>query len=106
MPLYYARDERLGYSPEWVQLCKRSMASVLPPFNSERVLARLSAGLLCSGGEAGPRHGGRDFHVARELGEWKEKVRAAWPGVTLKAVQTRPRESPSTSASRSRSRSG
>ena len=38
VPLYYARDERLGYSPEWVQLCKRSMASVLPAFNSERVL--------------------------------------------------------------------
>ena len=38
IPLYYARDLKLGFSPEWVALCKRSMASILPVFNSERVL--------------------------------------------------------------------
>jgi starch phosphorylase len=28
------------------------------------------------------------FQVARELGQWKEKVRAAWPGVALKLAST------------------
>jgi starch phosphorylase len=88
VPLYYARDERLGYSPEWVALCKRSMASVLPAFNSERVLrdylreyygpaARQSRAIAADG-----------FRAARELAEWKAKVRGAWPGVVLKLLGT------------------
>ena len=59
VPLYYARDEGLGYSPEWVQLCKRSMASVLPAFNSERVLRDYLQRLLCAGGSPRPCLGGR-----------------------------------------------
>ena len=59
VPLYYARDERLGYSPEWVQLCKRSMASVLPAFNSERVLRDYLQRVLRAGRAPRPRAGGR-----------------------------------------------
>ena len=87
VPLYYARDERLGYSPEWVQVCKRSMASVLRAFNSERVRARLLAGLLRSGRAAGPRHGGRRTSRSRaSSGNGRKRCRAAWPGVTLKLL--------------------
>ncbi len=58
IPLYYARDEKLGFSPDWVALCKRSMASILPAFNNERVLRDYAAVVLRSGGEARPRGGG------------------------------------------------
>jgi starch phosphorylase len=86
LPLYYARDERLGYSPEWVQLCKRSMASVLPAFNSERVLGDYLRGFYAPAARHGRALAADDFKVARELGVWKEKVRAAWPGVSLKLL--------------------
>src|SRR5690606_7391742 len=83
IPLYYARDPKLGYSPGWVDKCKRSMASVLPRFNSVRVLhdyARLFYG-------PASKHGRRvredDFRGARELAEWKTRVRGRWPGVRL-----------------------
>ena len=88
VPMYYARDESLGYSPEWVKLCKRSMASVLPAFNSERVLHDYLRDFYAPAARQGRVMAAEGFQVARELGQWKEKVRAAWPGVALKLLST------------------
>ena len=90
IPLYYARDPKLGYSPGWVEKCKRSMASVLPRFNSHRVLhdyARLFYGPAAAHGR---RIRENDFRGARELAEWKTRVRGRWPGVQLQPVETVP----------------
>jgi starch phosphorylase len=84
--LYYARDPKLGYSPEWVRLCKRSMASVLPAFNSERVLRDYLRDFYAPAARHYRVMARDEFRVARDLGEWKEKVRAAWPGVSLKLL--------------------
>jgi starch phosphorylase len=86
VPLYYAREERLGYSPEWVRLCKRSMASVMPAFNSERVLRDYLQEFYAPAARHGRALAAENFKAARELGGWKEKVRAAWPGVALKLL--------------------
>jgi glycogen phosphorylase len=86
VPLYYARDEGLGYSPEWVRVCKRSMASVLPAFNSERVLRDYLHDFYAPAARQGRVLAADGFKIARELGSWKEKVRAAWPGVSLKLL--------------------
>ncbi|HVY67054.1 MAG TPA: alpha-glucan family phosphorylase [Gammaproteobacteria bacterium] len=92
VPLYYARDEKLGYSPEWVRLCKRSMASVLPAFNSERVLRDYLQGFYAPAAHQGRIAAADDFKVARDLGAWKTRARAAWPGVALKMVSRAPAE--------------
>jgi starch phosphorylase len=86
LPLYYARDEHSGYSPEWVKICKRSMASVLPAFNSERVLCDYLHDFYGPAARQGRSLAAGEFAAARELGAWKEKVRAAWPGVALKLL--------------------
>ncbi|HUQ53533.1 MAG TPA: hypothetical protein VM692_15005, partial [Gammaproteobacteria bacterium] len=88
LPLYYARDAKLGYSPEWVRLCKRSMASVLPAFNSERVLRDYLHDFYAPAARQGRAMAVEGFQAARELGAWKEKVRAAWPGVALKLLNS------------------
>jgi glycogen phosphorylase len=88
VPLYYARDAHSGYSSEWVQLCKRSMASVLPAFNSERVLRDYLRDFYAPAARHGRALAADGFKAARELGSWKEKVRAAWPGVSLKMQGT------------------
>ena len=88
--LYYDRDPKLGYSPGWVEKCKRSMSSVLPRFNSQRVLhdyARLFYGPAARHG----REVAADEHrIARDLADWKARVRARWPGVQLQAVLAGP----------------
>ena len=87
VPLYYARDERLGYSPEWVQLCKRSMASVLPAFNSERVLRDYLREFYVPAARQGRVMAADELQASlASSGQWKEKVRAAWPGVALKLL--------------------
>jgi starch phosphorylase len=85
LPLYYARDEQLGYSREWVQLCKRSMASILPAFNSERVLRDYVRSFYVPAAEQGKALAADGYRIARDLALWKEKVRAAWPGVEIAA---------------------
>jgi starch phosphorylase len=92
IPLYYARDEKLGYSPEWVALCKRSMASILPAFNSERVLRDYLQSFYAPAARQGRALAADDFTVARELAAWKAKVRAAWPGVELRRAGVAPTE--------------
>jgi glycogen phosphorylase len=88
IPLYYARDPQRGFSPGWVALCKRSMASILPAFNNERVLHDYLQLYYVPAANQGRKAAADDFRVARELAAWKAKVRAAWPGVELKPVRS------------------
>jgi starch phosphorylase len=92
IPLYYARDERKGFSPEWVAFCKRSMATILPHFNSERVLRDYVQNFYAPAAKHGRVLAADDFRIARELADWKARVAAAWPGITAKTVMTAPRE--------------
>jgi starch phosphorylase len=64
------------------------MASVLPAFNSERVLRDYLRDFYAPAARQGRAMAADGFAVARELGQWKEKVRAAWPGVSLKLLGT------------------
>lgn len=94
IPLYYARDERLGYSPGWVKLCKRSMASVLPAFNSERVLRDYVSGFYAPAAAHGRALADEAYRGARDLGEWKAKIRSAWSGVAISLAAMPPAEVP------------
>ncbi|MBL8202287.1 MAG: alpha-glucan family phosphorylase [Chromatiales bacterium] len=88
IPLYYARDERLGYSPGWVRKCKRSMATILPRFNMNRVVHDYAALYYGPAARRGQHLAMDGYAVARDLAQWKQQVRAAWPGVTLRLVNT------------------
>jgi starch phosphorylase len=83
IPMYYRRGPG-GYSPEWIRLAKRSMASILPRFNAARMLNEYVARLYLPASKQGRRYSERGFQRAREVAEWKARVRAAWPGVSLR----------------------
>jgi len=83
IPLYYDRDERLGYSPGWVRKCKRSMATILPRFNMYRVVHDYAALFYGPAARRGEQLAAEGFAPARQLAGWKQRVRAAWPGVAL-----------------------
>jgi starch phosphorylase len=85
IPLYHARGKH-GYSPAWVQTCKRSMGSILPRFNMCRVLNEYAATLYLPAARQCKKLCGDDYQVARELAEWKRRVAAAWPGVSLRRL--------------------
>jgi starch phosphorylase len=84
IPLYYNRDDKLGYSPGWVTVCKRSMASILPHFNSSRLLHDYACCFYGPAAAHGRSIAANGLLPARELGEWKARVRGAWAGVSLR----------------------
>lgn len=86
IPLYYARDERLGYSPGWVSKCKRSMATILPHFNMNRVVHDYAVLYYGPAARRGRQLAAGAFSGAVNLAQWKERARTAWPGVELRLV--------------------
>jgi starch phosphorylase len=83
LPLFYARDQSLGLSPGWVERCKRSMVSVLPHFNSDRVMHDYATMFYGPAVQRGRRAAADNHAVARDLAEWKNKIRREWPAVRL-----------------------
>ena len=86
VPLYYAKNSK-GYSPEWVQYIKRSIAHIAPHFTMKRMIedyihrfyekeAKRTKALLAN-----------DYAEAKEIVAWKEKVAAAWDGVRVLEVK-------------------
>jgi starch phosphorylase len=85
IPLYYKR-ESCGYSPEWVKLAKRSIASLLPRFNSARMVGEYVANCYLPAAQQGRRYAENQFEAARSIAAWKAQVRQAWPGVAIRRL--------------------
>ena len=89
VPLYYARGP-MGYSPGWVALAKRSIASIMPQFNSTRMFNEYVTKFYLPAARHCRRFHETEYAQARALAAWKAKVRAAWEGVVLKLVAPPP----------------
>jgi starch phosphorylase len=94
IPLYYRREEKLGYSPGWVSVCKRSMASVLPYFNSYRLLHDYACCFYGPAAAQGRLLAADDWTEAREIAAWKARIRGAWGGISLRLVSAVPEHVP------------
>jgi starch phosphorylase len=87
IPMYYNRGTQ-GYSPEWIRMAKRSIASILPRFNAERMVDEYVTKFYLPAAEQWRRFSAEGFQGARRLADWKGKVRAEWPRVTLRRLDT------------------
>lgn len=87
IPLYYARGS-MGYSPQWIQMAKRSMATILPRFSAARMVSEYLAKFYFPAAKQGRRYSEGNFRAAAELAGWKQRVRAAWPGIVARRLDT------------------
>jgi starch phosphorylase len=85
IPLYY-RKANGGLSPEWVQIAKRSMASLLPRYDAARMLGEYVAKYYLPAARQGHRYSENGSEAAKSVAAWKAKVRAAWPGVVARRL--------------------
>jgi starch phosphorylase len=85
IPLYYARGSQ-GFSPELVRHAKRSIATLLPRFNTSRMLDEYVAKLYLPAAQQGRRYAEAGFAAARTVAEWKARVRASWPKVAIRRL--------------------
>jgi len=82
IPLYYAKNTK-GYSPEWIQVIKNSIAQITPRFTTKRMIddyiskfytkLALRSNLLKS----------NDFAKAKEIAAWKEKIAEGWDRIQI-----------------------
>ena len=93
VPQYYAREEG-GVPSAWVRSSKHAMMSVIPRFNMRRVLFDYTQGLYQPAAAQYRRLSADGFTGARELAEWKQRVRQAWPRIGLKLLTDAARDLP------------
>jgi len=89
VPLYYRRENGGGagsYSPEWVAMAKRSMASLLPRYDASRMLAEYVSKFYLPAARQGERYAERNYEAAKAVAAWKARVRSAWPGVSARRL--------------------
>jgi starch phosphorylase len=90
VPLYYSRGANGAFSPQWVHMAKRSMASLLPVYDASRMLGEYVARYYLPASRQGHRYEAANFSPARALATWKAKVRTAWDGVNARRIDTPP----------------
>jgi glycogen phosphorylase len=83
IPLYYQRGEA-GFSPEWIQMAKRSIMTLLPVYNSERMVGEYLERFYIQGAQRGHDFVRDNYAAAKDLAAWKKRVRSAWHGVQLR----------------------
>ncbi|MBW4933200.1 alpha-glucan family phosphorylase [Marinobacter sp. F4206] len=82
IPLYYNRASQ-GYSKGWVKRSKASMKTITPRFNSQRMVMDYVERYYSRASVQGNKMLANDAAIARDVGAWKQRVRDAWPGVSL-----------------------
>jgi starch phosphorylase len=85
IPAYYNRN-KMGYSPEWVKMSKASIATLLPRFNSSRMVSEYVMHAYQPATRQYRKYCDNKFEGARKISAWKEAVRKAWPGVTIRSL--------------------
>lgn len=85
VPLYYERGP-MGYSPGWLQMAKHSIASLLPRFNSTRMLNEYVAKFYTSAASQLRRYTEDNYSGARAVATWKARVRVAWNQVSVRRL--------------------
>ncbi|NTV11810.1 MAG: glycosyltransferase family 1 protein, partial [Zoogloea sp.] len=72
IPTYY-RTGPMGYSPQWVAMSKRSIATISPRFNVIRMVSEYVRKFYAQAANHGRRYAGGGFEIAREVAEWKSR---------------------------------
>lgn len=87
IPLYYKRNGH-GFSEGWVQKSKASMKSILPRYNSQRMVMDYVREYYGPASRQCAKLKQDDAAGAKELAQWKNKVFAAWPKVRVRRVDS------------------
>jgi len=85
VPSYYNRDGH-GYSEEWIHMSKASMKSLMPRYNSQRMVMDYVKFFYSPASKQCPLIKGDHHHLADELAKWKNHIKACWDGVSIRRL--------------------
>ncbi|CAM3877401.1 glycosyltransferase family 1 protein [Nocardiopsis rhodophaea] len=92
-PLFYDRDEE-GLPNRWLEMVKHTLVSLGPKVLATRMVQEYVTHLYQGAADSSRRLLREDMNGARELAEWKRRVRKAWPGVRIEHVEVVGMEDP------------
>lgn len=87
IPLYFDRDHR-HISPGWIDLAKASMRTIIPRFNSVRMLRDYITKMYAPARDQFLRLSANDGVEARQLAAWRQHIAAHWHGVGMRRIDT------------------
>ena len=85
VPLYYQYG-KMGFSPNWVKMAKRSMASIIPRFNSKRMVGEYLAKCYLPASRQYALYTQSEYANSQRVANWKARVHQAWSGVALRRI--------------------
>lgn len=86
IPLYYAKNSK-GYSPEWIQVIKNSIAQITPRFTTKRMIDDYIAKFYKKLATRSGLLKANNFAKAKEIAAWKEKIAAGWDNIQVLSVE-------------------
>ena len=82
IPLYFAKNSK-GYSPEWIQYIKNSIAHIAPNFTMTRMINDYINRFYLKEGARSARLKADNYALAKEIARWKEHVASKWDQINL-----------------------
>ena len=86
IPLYFAKNSK-GYSPEWVQYIKNSIAHIAPHYTMTRMINDYIDRFYSKEGKRSAELIANNYAKAKEIVAWKENVASKWNDVHAVDIQ-------------------
>ncbi|MBV9464164.1 MAG: alpha-glucan family phosphorylase, partial [Verrucomicrobiae bacterium] len=83
VPLYYERREDSKLPAEWLARMRESIRTILPVFNTYRMVQDYANRLYMPAASKARRLRENNFAAAKELAEWKARIRQQWTKVKV-----------------------
>lgn len=85
VPMYFAKNSK-GYSPEWIQTIKNSIAKITPRYTTKRMLDDYIDRFYTKLALRGDMIKTNDFAKAKEIASWKQKVASIWDNIEVNSL--------------------
>jgi glycogen phosphorylase len=85
LPLYYERNGH-GFSEAWVRKSKNSMKSLIPRFNSQRMVMDYVRNYYSLARKQRLVMAGNQHARAKEVAAWRRKLEQSWPKVRIRRL--------------------
>ncbi len=82
IPMYFAINSK-GYSPEWIQTIKNSIALIAPKYTTKRMLDDYISKFYTKLRDRFHFISANNFAKAKEIAAWKEKIAAGWDKIEV-----------------------
>jgi len=83
IPLYYNKDKKTGFSPEWIKVVKNSIATIAPHYTMKRQLDDYYSKFYCKEAARFKKLAADNNRLAIEIAQWKEIVAERWDAIQV-----------------------